>query len=422
MRGKSTGVTPERIITFQTRLAWGLFDAALDIGPHENHRRIVVNPSRAAIPHDSWRKTRRARATALAGWLFLLALAPMGRAADDLAGRYFIAESVPADGGIPYGGTVDITARRSPVYVFNSRLDSGKRSRGLGLRDGNDLLGFSINTGGIAHGVAIYHREDNGRRWRARWISSIDGGGLVGEISFSNGEGQPLAGRHSFSGSRPRAGSFEGTVTITPRGEGVLLNFTASGGIALYRGVGVLCGEDRLAVGWSFGGTPSIAVYQVNDKGGLTGRRLSLTRSREGTAAGTERLAREGSEEPIFPPRLPIPGQDSPALPPAADELPVPAPAVNGGGGAGDGASSMLMAAPGSAPDVRTLTYAELMRRYGQRGQAERLLSEQLSAEERQRLETALQRRRTRGAKKTAPGEKTIAQLLEESRARVRRR
>ena len=216
---------------------------------------------------------------------------------DPLTGRYVVAES-SVESGDPAGQTVEIAPRNRGYSVVwrtggtvgaNGRARGGSTRRGLAFRDG-DLIGVSLATGGPAHGVGIYKAEDGGRRWRGRWVTSIDGASAPGEIVFETGGSGTLLGRHPLHGRRDGGGSFEGSVTVTARdgagAENYALSFTV-GGVTVYRGLGIRRG-DRLVVGWSFGSAPSLAVYEVGADGKLDGRRLT-TRTAE--AATTERLA-----------------------------------------------------------------------------------------------------------------------------------
>lgn len=260
---------------------------------------------RGADPGLSARRAGGARAL-LAG--LLLVLLPTARAVDP-AGRYRISPVDTGEGEPAAGGAVTIAARRH-IFVVDWQTAGRRRQRGLALRDGEDLLGVSINTGGRAYGVAIYRREGN--RWRGPWITSLDAGGAPGEISFDGAPGGELAGRHRLTGRRGGvSGGFEGAVTIVPKGEDYLLTFTV-GGATVYRGLGVRRGE-RLVVGWSFGSSPALAVYQATTEGGLSGRSLSLGRSGELKTVGEE-LARAAPGEEIAP------GEPILVLPPAIVE------------------------------------------------------------------------------------------------------
>lgn len=216
-----------------------------------------------------------------------------------MPGRYFIAE-----GSASGGGVLEVTARQAPVYTLGWRLDSGKRLRALGLSDAGNLLAASLNTGGAAYGLLILRRAGDG--WNGRWITSIDGASTLGDMAIA---GAPLPGRHRFSG-RGRAGSFVGSVTVTARGPAFSLNFNSASGVALYRGIGAVDG-DRLAIAWSFGGTPSLALYAVGDKG-LTGQRFTFARGRDDAVVVAERLTREGADDTVFPPLLPTPSGRAP--------------------------------------------------------------------------------------------------------------
>ena len=217
---------------------------------------------------------------------------------DPLAGRYVVAES-SVESGDPAGQTVDIARRNRGYSVVwrtggtigaKGRARGGSTRRGLAFREGN-LLGVSLATGGPAHGVGIYKSEDGGRRWRGRWVTSIDGASAPGEIVFDTpGNGGALLGRHPLHGRRDGGGSFEGAVTITKRAGAGETDYALSfsvGGVTVYRGLGQRFGG-RLVVGWSFGSAPSLAVYEIGADGKLDGRRLT-TRTAE--AATTEQLA-----------------------------------------------------------------------------------------------------------------------------------
>lgn len=256
---------------------------------------------------------RRAGALALLAGLLLVLLSPAR--AGDPAGRYHVSQVDTGEGESPANGTVTIAAR-GRVFVVNWQTAGRRRQRGLALRDGEDLLGVSINTGGRAYGVAIYHREGN--RWHGPWITSLDAGGTPGEISFDGAPGGELAGRHRLTGRRGGvSGSFEGTVTVVPKGEDFLLTFTV-GGVTVYRGLGVRLGE-RLVVGWSFGSAPALAVYRVNAEGGLSGRSLALGRAGELKTTSEELAhAAPGEESDLGGPMLVLP----PAIVEPDDDLP----------------------------------------------------------------------------------------------------
>jgi hypothetical protein len=357
--------------------------------------------------------TRGGRALALAVGLLLARPVP---AAADLAGQYVAADQATPPAEV-FGGTVDLAPRRHGYAVTWHLVDGARRLRGLGLRDGDDLLAVSIATGGAANGVQVFHRAAGTQAWRGAWITSIDGAGVVGEIAFDT-DG-PLAGKHPLHCRRPGAGSFEGAVDIAPRGDDFLLTFTLAHSV-IYRGLGIRVDDNRLAVAWSFGSSPALALYRLGADGMLTGRRLAL---RGGRAVNTdEHLARAGADAA----RL---------LPPAVIAA---ANAANGNGVGGDGgtppkpafgalspAESALLAMmePG-APAVKDWNYDELQRRYGAEGWADRWLAEQLTPEENALLKAAVRRRsRTRLGPKDKPGDadqRTVGQLIEAERQRER--
>ncbi len=315
------------------------------------------------------------------GALATLPIIPTARAGQtaatsQLTGRFHILSDTDAhNDAIPApGGTVDIDPRRS-AYTVNWRFDQGRPLRGIGLSDGTDLLGASLYTGGVAHGLAIYRRADGGRRWQGQWITSIDSASIVGVMDFDADPKQPtLAGRHHFSGHRATTGQFDGVVTITPQGEDYTLAFTTSGGATLYRGIGILRG-DRLVVAWSFGSSPAVAVYELGARGELNGRRLSL-RSRSVVLPTRERL--------------------------------IPASAATAAGGANE-------AEPG-APVVKTSVYLDLVTRYNASGWVERWLDSQLTADEQRVLQLAVRRHHLGDPAAGTLGAQTVGQLIEEER------
>ena len=130
-------------------------------------------------------------------------------------------------------------------------------------------------------------RRGSAARWR--WPRPRSAGN-VGDIAFD--AGPTLVGSHSLTCKRPGVGSFVGTVEITAKGSDYLLTFLL-GHSVLYKGVGILSGDGRLIVGWSFGSSPSLAVYHYNAEGLLSGRRVTL-RSNGQVSSTNERMAREG--------------------------------------------------------------------------------------------------------------------------------
>ena len=342
--------------------------------------------------------------------------------AGDLGGRYVVASSAAAAAATPaaspapvpetYGGTVDIAARHRGYAVTWHPANGGSRLRGLGLHDGDDLLGVSLATGGSAYGVQIYHRADDGHEWRAPWITSIDGAASVGEITFRT-DG-PLVGRHPVTCRRPGAGSFEATVEIAARGDDYLLTFSVDHGV-LYRGMGVLLDGNRLVVGWSFGSPPAVAAYRIGADGLFAGRRVAL---RSGQAVVTpERFAREGADAARLLPAAVAQGNTG--GPDGGEDAP---PAF---GALSPEESALLSMMEPGAPSVKTWNYDELQQRYGADGWADRWLAEQLTPGENALLQKAVRRRtraraREKDKAKAAAGDKqTVGELIEAARQRA---
>ena len=326
---------------------------------------------------------------ALAAVLCSLTALPAARATD-LAGRYVVATLPAADAPAAqaaYAGTADITPRKQHVstVTWQPAATGARRLRGLGLSDDDGAFGVSLATGGAVYGVAIYHHAAGSHEWQGRWITSLDGGGNVGDIRFDDaGGGSALAGRHRLVCHRPGSGGFEGAVNITPRGDDFLLAFEVDRTV-LYRGVGILLDPDRLIVGWSFGSPPALAVYRPDPSGLLTGRRIS---SRPGQpVAIREAWAREGEEAMRL---LPAAARTDPALLRASADADLE---------------------PGS-PEIKTWTYDDLQARHSADGWARRWLDEQLTPEERNLLERAVHRRRPPTAGRT------IGDLIAEERRR----
>lgn len=208
----------------------------------------------------------------------------------------------------PYAGVVDIKVRRT-VCTLNWRIrgQTTRRLQALGLRDKPEgatspsatggaapLLCASMNTGGAAYGLALYRRVGAGR-WKGTWVTSVDDGSDLGEMTITTAaDAITLVGRHRLTGSRGRAGSFAGAVTVTAQGEFLELAYEVNG-ISVYRGLGVLVPspdgrDDRLAVAWSYGSKPALAIYTQEPDGTLAGRRVSMNLGEPLIRA--ERLAR----------------------------------------------------------------------------------------------------------------------------------
>ena len=366
-------------------------------------------------------KAERGRwAVLAAAILFWVGLDGAARA-DEIGGRYVVARSAPAAAATPagspapvaeaYGGTVDIAARRHGYALTWRPANGGPRLHGLGLRDGDDVLGVSLSTGGAAYGVQVYHRADAGREWRASWITSIDGAGTVGEILFRT-EG-PLLGKHPVTCRRPGAGSFEATVEITAKGDDYLLTFYLERSL-LYRGLGVLLDGNRLVVGWSFGSPPAVAVYRIGADGLFAGRRVALRSGQ--TVVASERFAREGADAARLLPAAIVQGNTGG---PGGEDLPPPA-----FGALSPAESALLTMMEPGAPSVKAWNYDELQRRYGADGWADRWLAEQLTPEENALLRSAVRRRARAWSKakdkdKAAPDQRTVGELIEGERQRT---
>ena len=312
----------------------------------------------------------------------------------DFAGHYVVA-SIPATPGATlasaiYAGTADITTRQHGYGLTWHLRDSSRRLRGLGLKDGDDLLGVSLVTGGVVNGIGIYHHSPEAHAWQGHWLTSLDSGGTVGEIRFDDNGSNSLLGSHLLFCRRPGSGSFEGTVNITAQESNYLLTFEV-GRSVLYRGVGVLLEDgQRLVVGWSFGSPPALAVYQANTDGLFTGRRIN-PRAQESTVR--EVLAHDGEDTLRL---LPVAARTDPSLVPS------------------DVDASLE---PGS-PEIKQWNYDDLMASYGDDGWGNRWLDEQLTPEERALLNCALKRRHNPRVAAKLP-HPTIGQLIDAQRQRV---
>ena len=341
-------------------------------------------------------------------WGCLLALtlasASAGQSAD-LAGRYVVATNSSADQEV-YGGSASVLSRRN-AYEMDWQLAGGGRSlHGLGLLEDRELLGVSVSTGGGAYGVAVYRHAKNDPQWKGRWVTSIDGAANVGEISFD--AGSTLVGTHALTCKRPGVGSFVGTVQIEAKGSDYLLTFLL-GHAVLYKGLGVLSGDGRLVVGWSFGSSPALAVYRYNSEGTLTGRRISLKPGGQVTST-TERMAREGE---IAARLLPVAAHGN--LEEQFDAGPLP-------GAFGTLTDPVLAVLEPNPPLVKQMTYDQLQKA-GPDGWAERWLAGQLSSEDRADLASARQRLADTGRGKgknagAANSSKTIGELIDAERQR----
>ncbi len=323
--------------------------------------------------------------------------------AAEVSGRYVVASS--ETGSEVYGGTVSVSARKN-AYEMDWQLAGEYRSlHGLGLLEDHELLGVSLSTGGGAYGLAVYHHGKNDPQWKGRWVTSIDGAANVGDIAFD--AGSTLVGSHALTCKRPGVGSFVGTVEITAKGSDYLLTFLL-GHSVLYRGLGVLSGDGRLIVGWSFGSSPGLAVYHYNSEGLLTGRRLSL-RSNGQVSSTSERMAREGE---VAARLLPVAAHGNLEEQFGAGPLP---------GAFGTLTDPVLAVLEPNPPLVKHMTYEQL-EKAGPDGWADRWLAGQLSPDERADLASARQRiadtRHGKGKGASADSQKTIGEMIEEERQR----
>ena len=346
--------------------------------------------------------------------VLLLGLFPVAACRSaEVSGRYVMATSASAirpDSKISsdqevYGGTVSVSARKN-AYEMDWQLAGDYRSlHGLGLLEDRELLGVSISTGGGAYGIAVYRHGKNDAQWKGRWVTSIDGAANVGEITFD--AGPTLVGSHPLTCKRPGVGSFVGTVQIEAKGSDYLLTFLL-GHAVLYKGLGVLSGDGRLVVGWSFGSTPALAVYRYNSDGLLTGRRLALRANGQVASTG-ERMAREGEIAARF---LPVAAHGD--LEQQVEAGPLP-------GAFGTLTDPVLAVLEPNPPLVKQMTYDQLQKA-GPDGWAERWVAGQLSPEERTDLASARQRiadtGRGKGKASPAIAQKTIGELIEQERQR----
>ena len=331
--------------------------------------------------------------------------------AAEIGGRY--ATPASADGS-PSGEArvLEITAHRNAYALLYPAEGSRRKRHGWGLLDG-DQLAVAVSTGGPAYGVAIYHHDAGEHAWSGPWISSLDGGALLGRIRFD--DGAALEGRHAVFCVRPGAGSVSGTVEIKPAADGYQLTFNL-GRVVYYRAVGLLLPGDRLAVSWSFGSAPEIATYQVDGNGSLTEHRFAWTAvAGNAPAARFEPITDEQYSAVMNSLARPS-GSGSSQMPlfanPAdtvTEELP---------GGDTDAAPPVGPA----APQVKAWSYGALMRQYGNDGWAERWLERQLTLEELTLLHAALRRHKVRGSADQDAESRSIGTMIDEERAREKGR
>jgi len=92
-----------------------------------------------------------------------------------------------------------------------------------------------------------------------------DGGGTPWAAAVT------LGGNYTCTGNSPTGNAYAGTTVITPKGDTYDVRWSIGPGIQ--DGIGILTGS-TFSVAWSSRESPSrgIAVYQVNDKGALTGQ------------------------------------------------------------------------------------------------------------------------------------------------------
>jgi hypothetical protein len=355
------------------------------------------------------RKIGRAVAILAAG---LARMVPLPAA--EIGGRYATAaaETAPAnaaDRAQPSARLVEITPRRGAYSLVYASGANARKRRGWGLLDGDELA-VSLATGGPAYGVAIYQHAPDEHAWSGPWISSLDGGTAAGRIRFEDGAG--LAGRHPLECTRPGAGSVSGTVDIKPAGDGFQLTFRL-GRAVLYRGVGWLLPGNRLAVGWSFGSAPELAVYAVTAAGGLVEHRLAWT--------PLPGAANDGQFIPVNDDQyFAALNRGRAGLWNGAATLPLFAPVAGATPDAAVDAAAQTMGL--AAPRVKAWSYGALQRQYGAAGWAQRWLESQLDAEELSLLAGALRRHVVHGVPDQELESRSIGTLLEEERTRQDRR
>jgi hypothetical protein len=353
-------------------------------------------------------------AIAGAGWAPLRAAEIGGRyAAQAPAGTPAAAAATAADAG---PRLVEITAHRNAYAVSYETGFSRHKRHGWGLLDGEQLV-VALSTGGAAYGVAIYHHLPGEHTWSGPWISSLDGGASLGKIRFE--DGAALEGRHALVCSRPGAGSVSGTVTIKPAADGYQLTISL-GHAVYYRGVGLLLPGDRLAVGWSFGSAPELAIYQVGAKGSLAEHHVWWAQH-PGSAASLD----NGQFVPISNDEY-FAAMSQGTFSPGSGSSPMPLFANRAGSGADELPAADASAAQEAAalilgpaaPRVKTWSYTALMRQFGADGWAERWLERQLTAEELRLLHAAVRRHETHQGGDGDLESRNIGALLEEERTR----
>ncbi|MDK2126607.1 hypothetical protein [Parachitinimonas caeni] len=171
-------------------------------------------------------------------------------AADITAGSYNVQGKNP--NGSPYKGTLKISGKG--VYKVNWSV--GSNYSGIGLDMGNL---FAVGWGKGKCGAALYKIE--GGKLSGEWVDPS-----VPKRGSEQGSGGDFKGNYPIKGKSPDGGSYEGTISIEPRGAVYKLGWK---GEESYNGVGVRQGN-MLAVGWG-GENCGVVVYEVKADGGMSG-------------------------------------------------------------------------------------------------------------------------------------------------------
>lgn len=199
-------------------------------------------------------------------------------AGDSLAGKYEITAAANPGGAGGYDGKVTLT-RAGSAYKLAWAIPNSPPYSGVGIPVGDTLaVGWGM---GSQYGVVVY--QVNGGTLKGQWATATNP--ALGSEDLEGPAG--LNGTYKITkAAGPDGKSYEGAVTITPKGDAFEVTWTLP--TESYSGVGIKEG-DLLVVGWGEAGKGAgVVSYKVN-KDTLVGRWGAPGSDK----LGTETLTRE---------------------------------------------------------------------------------------------------------------------------------
>ncbi|MEM0980531.1 MAG: hypothetical protein AAGH78_09665 [Cyanobacteria bacterium P01_H01_bin.58] len=233
----------------------GLMAIACDAAPFASEPAVVVDPAEGSTESTE------------------VSTSSSGSPIPPIEGTYTINGTNPS--GSEYEGTMTISRETGKFYTVDWQIGE-QEFQGLGLLEAQSL---SVGWGDASCLVVAYEVADQ-TLGKGRWF--VLGEEEIGteHVTRTKGRSDGIDGTYGVKGRNPDGSQYEGTLAVTAQDQSY--RFAWQVGEDNFEGVGIQAGE-TVAVGWGQGNC-SVAVYEVNPEGQLTG----LWSTEGGKALGIE--------------------------------------------------------------------------------------------------------------------------------------